>query len=167
MGFGEPRTFTWAEPDELPIGDPRLDSDPFFVARLHNAITRELAARGIRYVDGDAELLVHHHASVRDRVEVLCADHAAGYSGSPYEEVQVYQYDEGTFLVDIADRQTMRILWRGWARTDLTGSLDDREALGELVDRAIAGMFEKFPIAPGAIPAEPVPPPVLVTKERP
>jgi hypothetical protein len=37
LRFSQYRTFDWGLPDTLPIGDPRLDRDPFF---------RETAQRG-------------------------------------------------------------------------------------------------------------------------
>lgn len=38
-----------------------------------------------------------------------------------------------------------RIIWRGWARLDVTGVLDDRERLARRVDEAVRKILERFP----------------------
>ncbi len=143
------RTFSWGEPDELPTGDPRLDHNPFFVDRLHEAIENELSAHGIRRVESNADLLVHHHASVRDRVQVYDLDRSAGYDGGDHRPAaEVFQYEEGTFLVDIAERSSREIVWRGWAQADVESALADPDRMRDLVAAAVAKMFEGFPVRP-------------------
>jgi hypothetical protein len=145
-------SYRWDEPDGRPTGDPRLDGNPFFIHRLHAAIHWELATRGIEYGAEGPALTVHHHASVRDRVEVLEADRAAGYRSAYGEGTQVIQYEEGTFLVDIADARTHEVIWRGWAVLDLTKALHDPEVMRKQIDEAIAKMFVSFPIPKGGTP---------------
>jgi hypothetical protein len=156
--FAKYSSYTWDEPDGRPTGDPRLDENPFFVHRLHAAIHWELATRGIHYgrTGGlGAALTVHHHASVRDRVEVFEADREARYDSEYGEGTQVLQYEEATFLVDLADARTNEIVWRGWARLDLGRALSDPDVMRDQIDEAIRKMFESFPIPPGAYPIPP------------
>ena len=101
---------------------------------------------------------MHHHAVVRDRVEVYEADQNAGYTSEYGPGTQVLQYQEGTFLVDIADARTNAIIWRGWARVDLDKALNDPGLMAESIDRAIAKMFASFPIVPGSRAIQPAPP---------
>jgi len=146
-------TFAWDEADALPTGDPRLDNNPFFVERLHAAIAAELERRGLRYDAVSPGLLVHHHATVRDRVEVFEADRRRGYDPSSYGEgTSVLQWEEGTFLVDVADRETKRVVWRGWATTDIERALADPVKMTDLVNEAVARMFRFFPASLGAGP---------------
>jgi len=146
VDFGRYDTFAWEEADPLPTGDPRLDANPFFVARIHEAVEAELASRGIQQVDADPALLVHHHASVRDRLHVYEVDRRAGYEVPEYGPgVEVYQYDEGILLVDIVDAETLRVIWRGWARADVTRALENTELLGRLVQEVARAMFREFP----------------------
>ena len=144
--FGGFNTFHWDEPDDNPTGDPRLENNPFFLQRLHHAIEWELGTRGVRLVEGGGALTVHHHATVRDRVQVFAADERAGYSTPEYGEgTQILQFEEGTFLVDIADAESQEILWRGWAQLDIGTALEDPETMREQIDEAIRLMFEQFP----------------------
>jgi hypothetical protein len=150
--FTQFTSYTWDEPDDQPTGDPRLDNNPFFVHRLHSAIHWELATRGIEYNAEGPALAVHHHAVVRDRVDVYEADRTAGYSTEYGEGTQVIQYEEATFLVDIADARTKEILWRGWAKLDLGTALENPEVMRDQIDVAIDKMFENFPIPYGGVP---------------
>ncbi len=149
VDLGSFATFTWDEPDTRPVGDPRLENNPFFEARLHDAIERELNTRGLRPADSGAGLVVHHHATVRDHVEVYEADREAGYTTSEYGEgTQVVQYDQGTLLVDIADAETREVLWRGWAQFDISAAMVNPEIMAERINEAVAKIFEHYPDSP-------------------
>jgi hypothetical protein len=166
--IGQPATYAWNEPDGLPVGDPRLDNNPFFVERLHGAIARELGSRGVRMVVGErkATLLLHHHASVQDHLEVYPSEQTGALT--PYGPgTEVYKYEEGNFLVDVLDAKTGKVVWRGWARMDLMGALDDAEALDELLTDAVARMFKFFPIPVGTLPAFEEEPPVIDPVQEP
>lgn len=146
VDFAQYSSFTWDEPDDRPVGDPRLENNPFFEERLHGAIAIELAEQGIRQRDQGPGLIVHHHATVRSRVDVYEADERAGYGGRTYVEgTQVVQFDQGTILVDIADAHTKDVIWRGWAQFDISRALSDPTIMTQAIDEAIRKMFENFP----------------------
>ncbi|MBM4194741.1 MAG: DUF4136 domain-containing protein [Gemmatimonadetes bacterium] len=141
------RTFSWELPDEFPTGDARLDNNPFFVRELQNAVATELAKIGLREASDASDLVVHFHATVRDRVDVYEADRRAGYdiTGYPAGSPLVQQYEEGTVLVDVAERTSKKLIWRGWMQTDLSGTIGDNAALGERVRRGMKVLFTRFP----------------------
>lgn len=146
VDFGRYATFTWDEPDDRPVGDPRLENNELFETRVHAAVAFELSRAGIRESNSGPGLIVHHHATVRNRVEVYQVDAEAGYSSSDYGEgTQVLQYDQGTIMVDLADAETRDLLWRGWAQFDIGRALTDPEVMVEAINEAIAAMFEDFP----------------------
>lgn len=146
LDFGRYASFVWDEPDDRPIGDPRLENNPFFEQRLHAAIAVELAAHGIR-ADGEGRgLIVHHHATVRSRVDVYEADVREGYSGAPRSDApQMVQFEEGTILIDIADAESRAILWRGWAQFDITRALANPDLMAQAIEEAVSKMFDDFP----------------------
>jgi hypothetical protein len=146
VDFSNYTSFTWDEPDDGPVGDPRLENNPFFENRLHSAIERELFERGIERREVGAGLVIHHHATVRDRVDVYEADRAAGYETPEYGAgTQVVQYDEGTFLIDIIDANTQEVLWRGWAQLDLTRALANALVMEDQINAAVDRMFDDLP----------------------
>ena len=40
LDFSQDRTFDWGPPDALPLGDPRLDKDPFFRDQVEGRSSR-------------------------------------------------------------------------------------------------------------------------------
>ena len=140
------RTFDWGGGDSLPVGDPRLDQNPFFDARVRAAVERELAARGMTRATGSPDLLVHYHASVRQRVDVIRADEGRGYSSPPQgTSDRVVEYEEGTLIVDVAEPRAKAILWRGWSQTDVGGLLDNPGEMEKRIRESVRLMMLKFP----------------------
>lgn len=146
VDFARYATFTWDEPDDRPVGDPRIENNELFETRLHAAVAFELSRSGIRESNPGPALIAHHHVTVRNRVDVYEADAEAGYRSTEYGEgTQVVQYDEGTILVDLADAETRDLIWRGWAQFDIGRALSDPDLMVEAINEAIAKMFEEFP----------------------
>lgn len=144
--FPEFSTYSWGPRDDLPTGDARLDNNPFFDARVRSAVEWELTTRGLKPVDGPADLLIHYHISVQQRIDVQAVDQVAGYSypGQPRDSA-FYVYDEGTLIVDLVDSRSRQVIWRGWAKTNIEGVIDNPDRLKARVDEAVAGMFQRYP----------------------
>jgi len=141
--FSAYRTFGWEAAESLPTGDARLDDNPFFDERVRRAVEREMVGKGLEMgAAGEPGLVLHYHFSIEHRIDVYGLDEERGYTSS---ERRAGGYDEGTLLIDIADASTHRIIWRGWARLDVTGVLDDRERLDRRVDEAVRKILERFP----------------------
>lgn len=139
------RTFTWDMPDQFPTGDPRLDNNPFFIKELQTAVEAQLGKLGLSRASSNADLTVHFHATVRDRVNVYDVDRAAGFDQRGYAETQTVQYEEGTVLVDIADAKGKRVIWRGWMTTDLSGAIGNEAVLSKRVREGMTRLFARFP----------------------
>ena len=143
------KTFDWGGGDSLPVGDPRLDNNPFFDARVRAAVELELAAKGLRRVTVSPDLLVHYHASIRQRVDVIRADEVRGYSFPGYRDSgTVVQFDEGTLIIDVAEPKAKTILWRGWSQTDVGGLLNDPREMEKRIRESVRKMMERFPRTP-------------------
>ena len=143
--FADYVTYDWGPPDSLPVGDPRLDNNPFFRDHLQGAIEKQLAAKGYeRALTGDPDLLVHYHASVTQRVDVYRADTQHGYC---YDDCQpqIVDFDQGTLVVDIVDIKTSRVVWRGWAQDVMNGVIDNQDRLDAQVDEGITKMMQFLP----------------------
>ena len=145
LDFTQYRTWDWAAPDELPTTDPRLDT-AFVRDHLQGAVEKQFALRRIERAASDRpDLLVHTHANVSPQIDANRADPA---SGACYDEdcfVRVLEREVGTILVDVVDGRTGRLVWRGWAQTDIEGVIDDPGKLQERVAKAVEGMFAGFP----------------------
>jgi hypothetical protein len=144
-GFSEYQTFAWGPRDALPTGDPRLDANIFFRDHVEGAIEKQLVKRGLRQVvSNPADLRVHYHANVRQRIDVEATDREYGCAAGT-REPHVVEFEEGTLVVDVIDARTNRLVWRGWAQDSV--NVDDSNRLHRQIDQAVPRMFMQFPLA--------------------
>ncbi len=139
-------TYEWGPPDNLPVGDPRLDNNPFFNDYLQGAVEKQLKAKGYdRAVNGaEANLLIHYHASVNQRLDVYRADQQYGYCYGDCEP-QVTDFEQGTLVIDLVDAKTKKVVWRGWAQDTMTGVIDNQSRLEKQVDEGVTKMMLLLP----------------------
>jgi hypothetical protein len=122
-------------------------------------VDSELAARGFRKVTSDPDFLVAYHVSLDRRQSVQTLNSYYGYGpgwgygyGSSYRpgywagapEAYVYEYEEGTLILDIVDPENKELMWRGSAQDEVhfkSTPGEDRAQLNEAVHK----MLEKFP----------------------
>lgn len=150
--FSDFVTYDWGPPDNLPVGDPRLDNNPFFVDRLQGSVEKQLAAKGyVHAVTGSPDLLIHYHANVSQRMDVYAVDNQYGYCYGNCEP-QVVDYDLGTLIIDIVDNKTNKVVWRGWAQEAMTGIIDNQQRLEKQVDEGVTKMMRLLPKAGTALP---------------
>jgi hypothetical protein len=143
------KTFDWGAGDSMPVGDSRLDRNPFFDARVRAAVELELAAKGLSRVTASPDLLVHYHASVRQRVDVIRADEARGYSSTELRASEkVVEFDEGTLIVDVVEPKGKTVVWRGWSQTDVGGLIEDPRAMEKRINSSVRLMMQRFPRTP-------------------
>lgn len=138
-------TYDWGPPDNLPVGDPRLDNNPFFRDYLQGAIEKRLAAKGFeRATTGTPDLLVHYHAAVNQKVDVYSVDNANGYC---YADCQprFVDYEQGTLIVDMVDAKTNKVVWRGWSQDTMNGVIDNQARLEKQVEEGVSKMMQLLP----------------------
>jgi hypothetical protein len=145
VNFAEYVTYDWGPPDNLPVGDPRLDNNPFFTDYLMGAVEKQMAAKGFeRALSGGADLLIHYHASVNQQLDVYEVDHRYGYCYGNCEP-EIVNYEEGTLLIDLVDAKTNKVVWRGWAQDAMNGVIDNQDRLEEQVDEGVTRMMLLLP----------------------
>ena len=149
LDFSQYRTFDWGPRDALPVGDPRLDKDPFFRDQVEGAIEKQMAARGFERsaASETPDVRIHYHASINQRFDVR----EESYSGNCVDDdvcpARVIEYEAGTLVVDIVDERTDRLIWRGWAQDSVEGVLGNRDRLRRKIDEGVTRMFERLPRA--------------------
>jgi hypothetical protein len=151
VSFSEYVTYDWGPPDNLPIGDPRLDNNAFFNDHLQGAIEKKMAAKGFeRAVTGTPDLLVHYHASVNQKLDVYAVDQRYGYCYGNCEP-QIVDYEEGTLVIDLVDAKTNKVVWRGWAQEAMNGIIDNQARLEKQVDEGVTKMMRLLPSGGAAL----------------
>jgi len=143
--FSEYTTYDWGPPDNLPVGDPRLDNNAFFKDHLQGAVEKQLARKGYeRAVTGQPDLLIHYHASVNQKLDVYEVDSRYGYCYGNCQP-QIVDFELGTLMVDIVDSKTNKVVWRGWAQDAMNGIIDDQVRLEKQVDEGVTKMMLMLP----------------------
>jgi hypothetical protein len=142
--FARYRTFAWGPADKKSTGDPRLDNNRFFHERVRAGVERQLAAKGFeKTTSSRADLVLHYHLSIAQRVDVSGIDREYGYceTGDCRPEV----YDAGTLVIDLIDRRAGKLAWRGWAESAWEGVIDQQDWLEAKVDEVVARILERVP----------------------
>jgi hypothetical protein len=143
--FARYHTFAWTDADALPVGDPRLDSNPFFQDYLQGAIERRLHEHGLTLAGpaDEADLVIHYHATVAQRVDVT-RDHPN--TPNAYTEPEIIASKESTIVLDITDARTHRLVWRGWAQDSLDAFVNDQDRMRAHIEESVARMLRLLPM---------------------
>jgi hypothetical protein len=140
VDFSQYKTYRWSEPTQT--------LNPELERKLHAAIDRELLAKGLTMVVGEADLTITIRLSVhddkREEMDILGypsrwgeSAERVGRSGEVLLEVE-----EGRLIVDLLDGASGLHLWRGTA-TRVTAGKPGGSA--KLIDKVARKMFKDFP----------------------
>jgi hypothetical protein len=139
--FSKLKSYRWAD---VPS---KADANPFAVQRANAAVETQLKAKGYVPATGTPDFLVATYVGQRSRIQVT--DWGYGYGPraawyGPGAGVDVYEYEEGSLIVDIVDARSKRLVWRGSAIAvvDPGATPDERT---ERIQEAVAKMFKDFP----------------------
>ena len=145
--FARYGTYAWGPSDLMPTGDPRFDNNPFFMARVQSAAEQQMAAKGLqKSAAEDADLSIHYHFSVSERVDIFEVDRRFSVCAEGGCEPEIVMYEEGTLMFDILETGSDKLVWRGWALGQVPPELvNDQPALNRAIDGAVGQIFENFP----------------------
>jgi hypothetical protein len=153
------KTYMWLEEPQKPTGDPRIDGNTILHNRIHDAVDSELAARGFRKVTSDPDFLVAYHVSLDKRQSVQTLNNYYGYGpgwgygyGSAYRpgywagapETYVYEYEEGTLILDVVNPDNKELMWRGSAQDEVHFKTSPEKEQTKLKE-AVRKMLAHFP----------------------
>lgn len=136
-------TYAWGPADAFSTGDPRLDNNAFFVARLREQVDRHLGARRFERADTSPDLLVHVHVNVTQQVDVRTLDRDVTYC--EHADCRPFVFDAGTLFIDLVDPRTNTLVWRGWAEASFDGVIDRQEWMEKRVDDAVRRIMQRLP----------------------
>lgn len=118
---------------------------PIVDRRIEQAINRTLNARGLSKDCDKTDFRVTFNTVTRTRTEVTDLSVGPtpyrrypyfGYSG--YNHIDVDQYEEGTFIIDIIDGTSNELVWRGAYTKRLGWSAPSDEEVQEIVNEILA-----------------------------
>lgn len=138
------RTFDWGQKANIETGNNPFYYNELNDKRIKSAVLRALTVRGYEYSEVSPDLIVHYHIIVEN--QSIVSTEPYGYIYGPYwtrMRTNVYTYRQGSLIIDMMETKTNRLIWRGWATTDLNTIAPDRTE--EIINRAVARIFGRFP----------------------
>lgn len=151
------KTYNWIPEPKKASGDPRID-DPFIERRIRNAVDNQLAAQGYeKLAAGTPDFLVGYHVALDKKLAVSTMNEYYGVVVGPRwhhstprwygSETYVYDYDEGSLILDIIEAGSRKLIWRGFAiaRVDTTASAERKT---KRINEAVQKILAQFPPKP-------------------
>ena len=157
--FSSLKTYAWLEPKKKLVIDPLVDND-LMVQRIHRSVDAELKQLGYTQATGDksADFLITYHVSAEDKISVSSFHGSYGYypcwhgcigPGFGYDpDIYVRQYKQGTFMLDVIDPASDKLMWRGVAGKPLSGGTPGER--DDYVQAIVDAILSKFPPSLGS-----------------
>jgi hypothetical protein len=132
------RTYDWMHPpEEAPGGvQETMERNTLIDTRVKNAVTEQLAAKGLRRDPKSPDFLIAYQISTKEKVRVR------NYTFVSDKRLQTYE--EGTLVLDFVAPNGKDLLWRGVAQR----TLDDRptpEKTEKRINGAVEEILRDFP----------------------
>ena len=134
--FSKYKTFSIRD-GQLNSKNPALNSE-LVKKRIEADIERDLTARGLKMVAGQADLNVRYRLGSAAKTEV--DRYPAGWRGLGTRVVRV-PYTEGSLVIDLRDTGSRSLVWRGIAREDKSDASKIEGKLDDMVKKSL----EKYP----------------------
>ncbi len=145
--FSNLKTYDWLPAPET------ADIDRLNLQRIKNAVNSQLGAKGLKMTSDNPDFSIATHLGTKDRVRVM----NWGYGYAPYGRywggswgpggVDVYQYEEGSLILDFVDSKSKDLIWRGSGKAQVD-SASTPESRDKLINEAVTKILENFPPSP-------------------
>jgi hypothetical protein len=151
-------TYAWAPVDEhaRAAADPRVAND-IIQERLRTAVDAAMGSKGYRLSSdpGTATLLVAYHVGLENKQETQVSSFGGGGAvacgfrgcvqgwgmyGPPMVDVQNINYTEGTLILDLVDRASGKLAWRGTSQKRVA-----QDPTQERINAVLADMTKTMP----------------------
>jgi len=140
--------------ERAPVGDQRFEEPAALRDQLTQAaIRREFESRGLSEAGRESDLMVSYLYIKQDNVSTMAIP---TYYGGNYQEIQSLAhkkgvvdnkindyFERGAILIDIMDTRKQKLVYRSFAKRDLTG-VKDEAALQALIDSAVQEALADF-----------------------
>jgi hypothetical protein len=123
--------------------------------RVKNALQKVLKSKNYTSVPKkDADLVFVFHTNVKDKTDISMDYEAIGYGGFGYRSASrrgviavpdVYNYTEGTLVIDAYNPKTKNIVWRGIASDELGSQSSSPEEKTAYINNVVETIMKKFP----------------------
>ena len=141
--FAALKLFDWLPAPAMAGGSVKaeMERNSLLDKRVKTAVNSQLTAKGYAQDAAHPDFLITYHTGVEDKISVT--DWGYNYN-RPYwgtSHVDVYQYKQGTLVLDVIDAASKDLIWRGVAQGTIEekATPEEREKkLGEAVTKLLA-----------------------------
>ena len=139
VNFSEYNTYSWGKVQT---------SNPFFVARIQQAVDKQLQAKGWTLMPTGGSVTVFATDNIHDQqqVQTMYDNMGGGWGGPGFETgiatTTTTDQNIGNLVIDLFAGSSKKLLWRGLATENLSSN-EDRNT--RMVDGDINNMFKNFP----------------------
>jgi hypothetical protein len=159
--FNRYKTFSWGNV-ELKTDNPLYKGD-LINRKIKATIADEFAKRGITYNDANPDFLVSYQTYTEQKQQTFNNYYSPfmpyGYGFFPYglypfgfggwgypygygPNGRTYTYTEGTLIIDITDKKTNDVVWRG----SVTGNIQNASNVQKQIRKGIKAILKKYPV---------------------
>jgi hypothetical protein len=147
--FSAFKTYRWIpRPESTGATSARtaVQSNTLLDKRIRAAVDAQLAAKGFTQSEDNPDLLVVYHTGLQNKVEVTDwgYTYAGSYWGWAGRDIDVYNYTEGTLIVDLVQASNRQLAWRGSATGVVEPGRPPEEVEARLHD-VVARIFANYP----------------------
>jgi hypothetical protein len=124
---------------------PLMDSG-LLDKRIRSAVEWEMEQREMKPAD-DPDVLVIYHLGSEDKLQVTdwgyrYSDYYWGYGG---RQIDVYEYTQGTLVIDVIDAESKNMIWRGIGQKVIDQTQRSPEEVQEKIDQIINKIMASYP----------------------
>ncbi len=156
--FKSYKTFSWGE-SELKVKNP-VYSSALIDKNIRSTIQNEFSKRGIAYDQTGGDVVVNYKTYTEQKQQSYGSPY--GYGPYPFfypfrfygfgwgypnywsNQDRVKTVTEGTLIIDLVDRKTNELVWRG----SVEGNVDDVKNLQKQIQKGIKAILKKYPVTP-------------------
>jgi len=137
------KTFGWPENEKLEIKNNPLYNE-FLDKVIKKEVVVQLNSKGYQYSELHPDLRMHYHIVLENW---SIDPDPFGYLYDSYwlnRDIHLYEYREGTLIIDLVDPKTDFLVWRGWL-VNFKGQKKPAQ-IEDQIEMATRKIYEKMPI---------------------
>ena len=135
--FSKLKSYNW-----IPNPNAKLRSG-LMVKHFKKSMEQQFAAKGMTLDESNPDFRIAYHSNVERRVSIN--NWGYGYSGwYGGGGLDVYQYEEGTAVIDFIDAKTNEMIYRSSLNAEVNRYTDNEKRMKRL-EEAVSKILENFP----------------------
>jgi len=146
--FADYKTFDWQPAPKVEPGNANQarQNNDLLDKRIKSNVEAVLNDKGMSRNTNTPDIRIVYHTGLQDKVQVTDWGYrySDAYWGWGGRDVDVYNYEEGTLIIDFIDVATSQLVWRGAGKVALSSS-SGPSADDELVRKVVGKILSKYP----------------------